>query len=34
MFGIQHGFLTGELECRGRDFNVEITLNAGAAAAF
>ena len=29
MFGIQHGFLTGELECRGRDFNVEITLNAG-----
>ena len=29
MFGIKHGFLTGELECRGRDFNVEITLNAG-----
>ena len=29
MFGIQHGFLTGELECRGRDFTVEVTLNAG-----
>lgn len=26
LFGVQHGFLTGEISCRGRDYTVEISL--------
>lgn len=27
LFGVEHGFITGEISCRGRDYTVEIALN-------
>lgn len=26
LFGVQHGFVTGEIDCRGRDYTVEVAL--------